>query len=146
MTPRIIESYSDCGVNVGKIIRRIISFVQPEAIDGLSAIILLDRSQSGGLGFYQGKDHVIYLFVHEIVGWQPWIFKKTFIFPYLTIGFTLGHEIDHHVRRNQLVANPEETADQNAMVYIYPSMGIFKPIVRLLSVIARNTKRKTKKD
>jgi len=63
--------------------------------------------------------------------------KKSYIFPYLTIGMALGHEIDHHVNRDRRTIDEEKTAEKNALKYIYPSMGFFKPLVKVLSFFSK---------
>lgn len=144
MTPRIIESYSPCGVNVGKIVRRMIRYIEPEILDGLDAINLLDVHPSRiGFGRYRKDDAQIDIYVNEILGWQPWILRKSFLFPYLSIGLWLGHEIDHHVNRDiDSIDESERLANANAFRYIYPSLGIFMPIYKvtvfMLSIVTRN--------
>lgn len=101
MALQIIESYSPCGVNAGKIVRRMLRFMPSDVLDGLNAIKLLDvHSSRQGFGSYSRRHAEIETYVHEIIGWQPWLLKKSFIFPYLSIGLCLGHELDHHVHRN----------------------------------------------
>jgi hypothetical protein len=142
MPPEIIEAYSPCGVNAGKIVRRIVRFIEPGVFEGLNAIWLMD-SHPQAFGAYKPTDAEIHLFVEDIVGWQPWLLKKTYIFPYLSIGLILGHELDHHVNRHNK-DYCERDAELNSMKYIYPSMGIFKPVVKLLNILAMAVRRMDK--
>ncbi len=142
MVPEIIECYSPCGVNVRRIINRVLRFIDPALLNGLKAIVLVDKHPSGrGFGLY--TDATIYIFAEEVIGWQPWIFRRTYVFPYLTIGLTLGHELDHHVNRNIFPKDPELHAELNAMKYVYPSLGIFKPLLKAISLIARILKKES---
>ncbi len=143
MSFQIIESYSNCGVDVAKIIRRIIRFAPQSSIKDLKIIRLVDKdSYSRGFGCYFKKEKEIRIFVKEIIDWQPWILKKTIIFPYLTIAVTLGHEIDHHVNRNNENIDMEKSAAINALKYVYPSFGIFKPVVKIILFFVDLFKRK----
>jgi hypothetical protein len=132
MIPRIIESYSPCGVNVGRIVKRIIRYIEPEILDGLDAINLVDiHTSCRGFARYRKDCAQIDIYVNEILGWQPWLLRKSFLFPYLSIGLCLGHEIDHHVHRDiDSVDESERLANTNAFRYIYPSIGIFKPVFK----------------
>ncbi len=40
------------------------------------------------------------------------------------IGLAMGHEIDHHVNRNNFEIDKEQSAVNMALSYIYPSLGI----------------------
>ena len=44
MYPKVIESYGQYGVNVGKMVRRMLRYVPPESIQGLNTIRILDRA------------------------------------------------------------------------------------------------------
>jgi hypothetical protein len=118
---------------VARIIKRIIRFAPQVSIKDLKTIRLLDNDRySRGFGCYFKKEKEIRIFVKEIIGWQPWILKKTLIFPYLTIAVTLGHEIDHHVNRDNEKIDRENSAKINALKNVYPSFGIFKPPVKII--------------
>lgn len=136
--PLIISGYTPCGVNVEKIVRRILKYNPKEYMEGLKEIALLDEgpNKRGFASYWKDKGR-IELYVKDIVGWQPWIIKKTFVFPYLSVGLALGHEIDHHVCRNQILHEEENHAECNAYKYVYPSFGIFKPLVKLLGLFLR---------
>ena len=136
MAPKIIESYTTCGVDVGRIVKRILRFLDPERLEDLKAINLLDSHHPPLLGQYRKKDAEIDIYVQEILGWQPWLLRKTFVFPYLTIGLTLGHEIDHYANRDNNI-DQEYSAEMNAFRYVYPSLGIFKPVYRAIGCILR---------
>jgi hypothetical protein len=141
MLPKITESHSDCGVNVGKIIRRIIKYAPQDSLQDLIEVKTLDKDPDT-LSFarYIRADKRIEIFIDDIVGWQPWLLKKSYFFPYLTIGMALGHEIDHHVNRDMGNPDRERSAESNALKYVYPSFGIFKPLVKLISFIWRPKK------
>ena len=142
MPPKIIEDYTECGVNIGKIVRRIVKYAPPYSIHGLKEIALLDKdSENIGFASYSKKEKKIKIFVKDIIGWQPWFLKKSYIFPYLTIGLALGHEIDHHFRSGVNGINKEIFAEKNALIYVYPSFGVFKYIVKFIFFIQRNYKR-----
>ena len=132
MYPKIIASYGEYGVNIGKIVQRIIKYAPEDSIQGLNAVRIVDKSPDNrGFACYLKDHREIYLFVDDIIGWQPWLLKKTIIFPYLTIGLALGHEIDHHVNRENNKIDKEISAERNALKYIYPSFGIFKFLAKV---------------
>lgn len=138
MTLKIIESYTSCGVNVGKIVKRIIRYLPPNILEGINTIKVLDIHPSHrGFAKYNKQEGQIEIYVQEIVSWQPWLLKKSYVFPYLSIGLALGHEIDHHVNRYNHSIDLEHSAETNALKYVYPSLGIFKPIPKLISFLAR---------
>ena len=88
-------------------------------LDGLDAIEILDSSPDRrGLACYQKDRRRIKLFVRDLIAWQPWLLRKSVFFPYLTIGLALGHEIDHHVNRDNEEVEKEQHAEANAFEYI----------------------------
>lgn len=135
---KIIEAYSECGVDAGYIVRRIMSYLPTDEVGGIREVRLLDYSP-GRKGFarYITDECTIEVFIREIVDWQPWLLKKSFFFPYLAIGLALGHELDHHVHRAENGEEKERSAELNAMKYVYPSLGVFKPLVWLVGLLAR---------
>ncbi len=136
--PEITECYGECGVNLEKIVRRIIKYVPPDTLRGLREIRISGRDPDNmAFGCYYKKDRKIELFAEDIIGWQPWLLKKTYIFPYLSTGLALGHEIDHHVKRNDGRSDKEKSAENNALKYVYPSFGPFKPVAKLLFLLLR---------
>ncbi len=142
MYPKIIASYSESGVNIGKIVQRIIKYAPEDSIKGLNAVRIVDKSPDNeGFACYLKDHREIYLFVDDIIGWQPWILKRSIIFPYLTIGLALGHEIDHHVNRDKKIVNKERSAESNALKYIYPSFGIFKTVAKTILFVLNLVKR-----
>jgi hypothetical protein len=144
MYPKIIAAYGEYGVNVGKIVQRIIKYAPKDSIKGLNTIRIVDKSPDKiGFACYLKDHREIYLFVEDIIGWQPWLLKKTFIFPYITIGLALGHEIDHHVNRDNNTKDKERSAERNAIKYIYPSFGVFKPIALVYYLIIRIRRRES---
>jgi len=142
MLPKIAESYSQIGVNVGRIVKRIIRYAPPSSLQGLNEIRIKDKDPDNRcFSSYSKQGTRIELFVDDIVGWYPWLLKKSFILPYLAIGLALGHEIDHHVHRNHTSMDKEKSAESNALRYVYPSFGIFKPIARILFLLFRKSGR-----
>lgn len=136
MSLRIIEAYSDCGVDIGRIVRRIVKYAPPDCLHGLHEISILDKDPNNiGFASYSKNERRIELYVKDILGWQPWFLKRSFVFPYLAIGIALGHEIDHHVSSRIYGTDKEKSAENNALRYVYPSFGIFKPIARCIAAI-----------
>ncbi len=134
--PRIIEEHTDCGVDIVGIVKRILRYAPEGCLDGLEQIRILDHSPIG-FARYIKEDREIQLFAQELVAWLPWVLKKTYIFPYLTIGMAVGHEIDHHVHRDNDLIDKELSAEKNSLVYVYPSFGVFKPVVKVISWIGK---------
>ena len=138
MMPQIIENYSQCGVKVGKVVKRILKYAPPNSIEGLNEVLILDGDPQGkAFACYERNARRIILYLDEIIGWQPWLLKKSYIFPYLSIGIALGHEIDHHVNRNQNSIDKEKSAESNILKYIYPSFGIFKPLFLISNFVLK---------
>jgi hypothetical protein len=50
------------------------------------------------------------------------------LFPISGNWVALGHEIDHHVNRDNEEAEKEQHAEANALEYIYPFFHVMKPI------------------
>ena len=142
--PVIISEYTPCGVNVEKIIKRIVKYAPKESLEGLREIAILDEDpRKKGFASYWRNTGRIELYVKDIIGWQPWGIRKTFMIPYLSLGLALGHEIDHHVTRSQTSFDKENHAESNALRYIYPSFGIFKPLVKFLTLFFQKSHRET---
>ena len=136
---KIIENYKINDINVGKIVRRILKYAPSNSIENLDEILILDKDPEGAAFARYSKDKKrIELFVQDMLGWQPWLLRKTYFFPYLIISITLGHELDHHVRRNAIGIDKESAAESNALNYVYPSFGIFKPLIKLLAFLLRH--------
>ena len=133
MYPSIIEKHSVSGIDLKAIVARIINHLPSDVLKGLNEITLLDEHDKC-FGQYIHSAQRIELYVDDIVGWQPWLFKKTYFFPYICIGLELGSAIEHHVNRENVSPDDEYIA-QNPLKYVYPSMGIFKHILRLLFYI-----------
>lgn len=139
--PIVFESYDHCGVDISRIVKRIIKYAPKNSLEGLNKICILDNDyQRRGFACYLKDKKEIRLFTKELVAWQPWILKKTYLFPYITVGLALGHEIDHHVNRKNNVIDKEYSAKINAIKYIYPSFGLFKPLVKVLMLFRRTSK------
>ena len=131
MLPRVTEKHSETIVNVGGIVRRILKHLPSNTLDGLNEIVILDQCEErNAFGCYRRQEKRIELYMDGLTLWQPWILKKTYVFPYICIGLALGHEIDHHVKRDREI-NKEMSAERNSLKYIYPSLGFFKPLVKL---------------
>jgi hypothetical protein len=149
MQPKVTGNYTACGVKVDKMITRMIKFAPQSSLDGLNEIMILDEDPNDrAFARYSKEEGKIELYVSDIVGWQPWLLKKSYIFPYFTLGMTLGHELDHHVRRNANVSNEdrERFAEANALKYIYPSFGVFKPFFKFIAyLLKRRENRKLRK-
>jgi len=132
MLPRIIENHSETTVDVGGIVRRILKHLPSDILDGLNEIVVLDKNEEvSAFGCYWRLEKRIELYMDGLTLWQPWILKKTYVFPYICIGLTLAHEIDHHVSSKDDTISREVSAEHNAFKYLYPSMGALKPLVKL---------------
>jgi hypothetical protein len=120
--PRIVENYDP---SIARIVKRIFKYAPESSIEGLEQVSILNNDyQRRGFACYSKDEKEIRLFSKELVDWQPWILKKTYLFPYITVGLALGHEIDHHVNRENNEIDKEKTVGSNAIKYIYPSFGM----------------------
>lgn len=138
MLPKIIENHSETAVNVAGIVRRILAHLPSEVLDELNEVIILDKNNKhSAFGAYWKSHGRIELYLDGITLWLPWILKKTYVIPYLFIGTALGHELDHHVNRSNNMPDKEASAETNAFKYVYPSLGIFRPIATLVSSLMR---------
>lgn len=136
--PKILECYGKYGVNVGKIVRRIIKYAPPYCLQGLSEIKILDKDPDDiGFASYNRQAGKIELYIDDIIGWQPWFLRKSYVFPYIAICVALGHEIDHHVNRTGDSKEQEKSAERNALKYVYPSFGVFKPVAKFFSFLLK---------
>lgn len=130
MYPSIVEKHSVQGLDLGAIVNRIIKHLPSEVLKGLNEITLLNKHDEY-FGRYIQDEGRIELFVDDIVGWQPWLFKKSYFFPYFCIGIELSSAIEHHVNRDNVSPN-DEYIPKNPLKYLYPSLGIFKYALKLL--------------
>jgi hypothetical protein len=148
MEPKIIENYTKIGVNVGNIVRRILSHLSADILEGLREVRVLDRNNAHpAFGCYLKDEGAIEIYVADLLGDFPRIFLKLFYpFSYIVVGMAVGHELDHHVNRNNHEIDREASAEASIMKYIYPSLGIFKPAVRTVSFLARSLRRLKKKN
>jgi hypothetical protein len=138
MPPKIIEKHSEADVCVKSIVVRILKFLKETDLNGLNEILILDASEEKNcFGLYNRNEQRIELYVGDIIGWLPWILKKTYLLPYLFIGTALGHELDHHLNRLNDLSDKEVSAEANAFKYVYPSLGVFKPIAALILLLMR---------
>ena len=146
MNPIVIENHTDSMANVRGIVDRIIKHQRPEIIKDLNEIVILDNSiENRGFGCYRKAERKIEIYLDPIFEWQPWILRKTFIFPFITIAMTLAHELDHHVNRNNTSIDREQSAEKNMFRYIYPAVGVFKPMLKFVHLISTKLKRFSKK-
>ena len=138
MTIIISKNNQAYGINVEKMVTRMVKYIPDKYKEGLKEIHLLDKDLTNNcFALYNKKAKRIELYISEILEEQPWIIRKLYILPYLSIGMALGHELDHHVNRNNRNIDMEGSAETNSLKYIYPSMGVFKPLVRFLSIFSR---------
>ena len=83
---------------------------------GLKEISILDNEESDRLfGCYKKSERKIEIYLEPVLAWQPWILKRTYFFPFLTIAMTFAHELDHHVNRNNDLINKENSAEENML-------------------------------
>jgi hypothetical protein len=130
----IISIHVEPSFDAKRIVERIIRYAPKPATDGLCEIVLLNTNEEENcFACYRRKEKRIELYLGDIIGWLPWILKKTYVIPYLFIGIALGHEFDHHVNRTKDNFDRENSAEHNTLKYIYPSLGIFKPFARIVS-------------
>ena len=133
MKPIITEHHSEKVVKVRKIVDRIIRNQSIETLNGLNEISILDKMEPDiAFGRYKRAEQKIEIYLDNILKWQPWLIKKTYLFPFITIAMALAHELDHHVNRNNNLIDREYSAEKNMLKYIYPAIGIFKPLIRFL--------------
>ena len=138
MNPIITESHSESQVKVRAIVDRILKYQKPETLKDLNEIALLDNSIEGrGFGCYRKAERRIEIYLDPILKWQPWLLKKTYLFPFITIAMTLAHELDHHVNRDNHTIDREQSAEKNMFTYIYPAIGIFRPILKIVHHFTR---------
>ena len=143
MQPKVIEKYTKVGVDAGRIVRRILSHLPPSILEGLREVQLLDRNDTHpAFGCYRKDDGTIEIYMADLLGDFPQIFLRL-LYPltYVVVGMAVAHELDHHVTRNNLEIDREASAEANIMKYVYPSLGIFKPAVRIISFSARSLHR-----
>ncbi|MDJ0817787.1 MAG: hypothetical protein QNJ58_16375 [Desulfobacterales bacterium] len=142
MSTIITESHSELQVNVRGIVDRILRFQKPETIEDLNEIALLDNSiDDRGFGCYRKSDRRIEIYLDPILKWQPWILKKTYLFPFITVAMTLAHELDHHVNRDNAKIDREQSAERNMFNYIYPALGVFEPIMKFIHHLSHRLKK-----
>jgi hypothetical protein len=141
MGPIIVENYRDVGVDVAHIVHRILSHLSPEVLEGLHEVRLLEKHDHA-FACYKKEEGAIEIYLVDLLGFLPPIFWKAFYpFTYLVVGMAVGHELDHHVNRNNDEIDREASAEANIMKYVYPSVGVFKPAARTISFLARSLRR-----
>ena len=118
---------------MGRIVHRILSHLSPDILDGLNEVRLLE-SHNRAFACHKKDEAAIEIYIGELLGDFPPIFLKLFYpFTYMVVGMAVGHELDHHLNRNHDEIDREASAEKNIMKYVYPSLGIFKPAVRIFS-------------
>jgi len=130
MYPSIVEKHSVQGLDLKAIVKRIIKHLPSEVLKGLNEITLYNKHDEYFARYIRDEGR-IELFVEDIVGWQPWLLKRTYFFPYLCVGIELGGAIEQHVNREN-VSPDEEFIPQNPLKYVYPSLGIFKYALKMI--------------
>jgi len=108
MLPKVTENYTRVGVDVGRIVHRILSHLSPDILDGLNEVRLLEN-HNHAFACYKKDEAAIEIYM------------------------AVGHELDHHLNRDDDEIDREASAEENIMKYVYPSLGIFKPTVRIVS-------------
>jgi hypothetical protein len=137
MEPVIVENYGNVGVDIAHIVRRILSHLSPDVLEGLREVRLLEKHDHA-FACYKKGEGAIEIYLADLLGFLPPIFWKAFYpFTYLVVGMAVGHELDHHVNRNNDEIDREASAEANLIRYVYPSLGVFKPAVRMISFIGR---------
>ncbi|MFB3887157.1 MAG: hypothetical protein ACE144_18175 [Thermodesulfobacteriota bacterium] len=95
----IVENYRNVGVDVAHIVRRILSHLSPEVLEGLHEVRLLERHDHA-FACYKKAEGAIEIYLVDLLGFLPPIFWKAFYpFTYLVVGIAVAHELDHHVNR-----------------------------------------------
>jgi hypothetical protein len=136
--PTVIENFTDVGVDVGRIVRRILSHVDPHILEGLRQVRLLDPDFTVAFARYKKEERAIEIYVENMIGEAPSILlKMMYPITYFYIGMVLGRQLDSHVHRNSTDMDREASSEAIIMNYIYPSFGRFKPIVRGISLLFR---------
>lgn len=139
MKPTISENHTETSVNVKNIVQRVVRYQKPETLNDLNEILILDKAETDiGFACYRKAERKIEIYLDNILKWQPWILKKSYIFPYMTIAMALCHELDHHVTRDNCRIDREKSAESNVFKYLYPSLGVFKPAVWILRLFGKN--------
>jgi len=133
MLPKVTENYTRVGVDVGRIVHRILSHLSPDILDGLNEVRLLEN-HNHAFACYKKDEAAIEIYIAELLGdFRPIFLKLFYPFTYMLVGMAVGHELDHHLNRDDDEIDREASAEENIMKYVYPSLGIFKPTVRIVS-------------
>ncbi|MFH2045722.1 MAG: hypothetical protein ABIK92_11315 [Pseudomonadota bacterium] len=138
MIPTISENHTETSVNVRGIVERVLRYQKPETLNDLNEILILDKSEPDiGFGCYRKAEGKIEIYLDNLLKWQPWILKKSYLFPYMTIAMALCHELDNHVTRDNSRIDREKSAENSVIKYLYPSLGVFKPAVGILRLFGK---------
>ena len=131
MLPKITENHTCIGIDVERIVHRILSYLPKEIINGLNEVRLLGKHNQA-FACYKKDEAVIEIYIDELLGdFHPFLLKIFYPFTYMVVGMAVGHELDHHVNRNNHEFNKEASAESNIMSYVYPSLGPFRLFVRI---------------
>jgi hypothetical protein len=141
MGPTVIENYRDIGVDVGHIVRRILSHLSPDILEGLHEVRLLER-HNHAFACYKKEEGAIEIYIADLLGdFPPILLKLLYPLTYMVVGMAVGHELDHHLNRKDQEIDREASAEANIMKYVYPSLGIFKPAAPIISFLGRPLRR-----
>lgn len=138
MDIKIVESHIECGVDVGKILKRILKYVPPESIEGLKMINTENNTTlNKAFSSYDKNEKKITLYIDSILSFLPNIFIKSYLLPYFFIATELGIGIDFHYNRKKEwnFKDRKRHAEKNGLNHVYLSFGIFKPVVRMIQLI-----------
>ena len=143
MYPKVVDNSTVVGVDIARIVRRILLYLPPDILEGLQEVRVWDQNDAHpAFGCYRKHEGVIEIYVADLLGYLPEILLRLFYpFTYMVVGMVVGHELDHHVNRNNPEIDREESAETNMMGYVYPSLGIFKPAARIASFGGRALRR-----
>lgn len=90
MLPTIIENYTDVGIDVGRMVRRILSNLSPDILDGLKEVRILDKCRllekcKHPFACYNKGEGTIEIYVSELLGDFPQIISKV-LYPITYMG------------------------------------------------------------
>ncbi len=72
MSVKITECHSECGVNIGKMVKRMIKYSPPGTLKGLNEIQISDNDPNDiGFARYRKNERRIELYADDIIGRMP---------------------------------------------------------------------------
>ena len=111
-----------------------IRYQKHETLNGLNEILIIDDNETGNVfGCYSKSKRRIEIYIKPDLESLPWVLKRTYILPFLFIAMIVAHELDHHVNRDNGHIDTEKSAEENMIRYMYPALGIFKPLAKITS-------------